>query len=145
MGIKQSVVSSLIYCKKRFSKKLKNSQLKAKRLGKTADFAICPFFTIQMLLEYSFINIFLNRFLRWIRLEKTDRLIPILTCFEKMKKSLLLVVLSATKSRLRRSICILEKTALGKCCLDFKNTVVFTSCNGDFQNSWKSITLTVHT
>ena len=144
MGIKRSVFLSLIQRRKRFLKMLINEYSRSIWMVKNGQIAKSAVFASLFALTWLFLNFFENGFLQWIRLETTDCLIPISTCFEKMKKSLLLVVLSATKSRLRRSIFILEKIGLSKCCLEYKNTVVFTSCNGDFQNSWKSITLTVH-
>ena len=61
-----------------FYKIMKNSQVGAENLGKTADLFICLVFSTLMPLDRMFSNIFTNRLLRRIRL-----LIPISTYFEK--------------------------------------------------------------
>jgi len=64
MGIKRSVFPSHIQRKKPFFKIMKNSQVGAEKLGKTADFVISLIFSTLMLLTRMFLNIFTNRLLR---------------------------------------------------------------------------------
>ena len=80
MGIKRSVFLSQIQQKKAFYKIMKNSQVGAEKLGKTAEFVISLIFSTLMPLDRMFSNIFTNRLLRLIRL-----LIHISTYFDKIK------------------------------------------------------------
>ena len=119
-----SLSKPCIQRKKPFYKILKNSQIGAEKLGKTADFVISLiFFFTLMLLDRMFFNIF------WIRLCMTNLLIPISTYLEKIKqnKNTCITGFSATNSHLRWSVFILSKNAFRKCCLKIKKrAVVFT-------------------
>ena len=70
MGIKILVFPSHIQRKKLFYKIMKNSQVGAEKLRKTADFVISLIFSTLMHLDRIFSNIFTNRWLRRIRLCK---------------------------------------------------------------------------
>ena len=75
-----SAFPSQIQREKSVYKIMKNSQVRAEKLGKTAEFVISLIFSTLMPLDRMFSNIFTKRLLRWIRL-----LIPISTYFEKIK------------------------------------------------------------
>ena len=99
--------------KKPFYKILKNSQVEAEKLRKTADFVISLIFPTFMLLEHMFLNIFTKPF---AALNYALRLFwyPYRHILQKLKNS-------------RLSVLMLSKNAFIKCCLKLKNTVVFTT------------------